>query len=190
MLFIDDRDINQYRLQSLREQIGFVTQDTFLFSDTIHNNIALARPDASREEVVRAAKIAAIHQEITEFPDGYESYLGERGINLSGGQKQRVSIARAILADPKILILDDAFSALDTYTEETILKNLKTIFPDKTVILISHRISTLQNADHIIVLENGQIVQQGTHGELLQQAGLYAQIYQKQLLELEIESVD
>jgi len=190
VLFIDDRDINQYQLQSLRQQLGFVTQDTFLFSDTIHNNIALARPDASREEVIRAAKIAAIHQEITEFPDGYESYLGERGINLSGGQKQRVSIARAILADPKILILDDAFSALDTYTEETILKNLNTIFPDKTVILISHRISTLQNADQIIVLEDGQIVQQGTHAELLQQAGLYAQIHQKQLLELEIESVD
>jgi ATP-binding cassette subfamily B multidrug efflux pump len=190
MLFIDDHDINQYQLQSLRKQIGFVTQDTFLFSDTIHNNIALARPDASREEVIRAAKIAVIHQEITEFPEGYDSYLGERGINLSGGQKQRVSIARAILADPKILILDDAFSALDTYTEETILKNLKTIFPDKTVILISHRISTMQDADRIIVLEDGRIIQQGTHGELLQQTGIYAQIYQKQLLELEIESVE
>ena len=126
MIFIDDHDINRYQLQSLRKQIGFVTQDTFLFSDTIHNNIAWARPDVYREEVIRAAKIAVIHQEITEFPEGYDSYLGERGINLSGGQKQRVSIARAILANPKILILDDAFSALDTYTEETILKNLKT----------------------------------------------------------------
>mgnify|MGYP005836293573 FL=1 len=190
MLFIDDRDINDYQLQSLRRQIGFVTQETFLFSDTIHNNIALAKPDASREEVIRVAEIAALHQEIMEFPDGYDSYLGERGINLSGGQKQRVSIARAILVDPKILILDDAFSALDTYTEEIILRNLKTIFPERTVILISHRISTLQNADQIIVLQEGQIVQRGIHEELVHQSGLYAQIYQKQLLEMEIESVD
>ncbi|UCF64987.1 MAG: ABC transporter ATP-binding protein [bacterium] len=188
-LFIDERDINEYQLSALRRQIGYVTQDTFLFSDTIHNNIAFATPDASREEVISAAKIAAIHTEILEFPEGYDSYLGERGINLSGGQKQRVSIARAILANPKILILDDAFSALDTYTEDSILQNLKKIFPDKTVILISHRISTLQNADHIIVLERGKIVEKGSHDALLQQDGLYAHIYQKQLLELEIESV-
>jgi len=188
-LFIDGQDINEYQLSSLRKQIGYVTQDTFLFSDTIHNNIAFAAPEVSREEVVRAAEIAAIHDEILEFPDGYDSYLGERGINLSGGQKQRVSIARAILANPKILILDDAFSALDTYTEENILQNLKKIFPDKTVILISHRISTLQNADHIVVLDQGKIIEEGSHEELLQQDGLYAHIHQKQLLELEIESV-
>jgi ATP-binding cassette subfamily B multidrug efflux pump len=189
-LLIDDQDINEYQLESLRSQIGYVTQETFLFSDTIHNNIAFARPDATREEVIRAAQIASIHQEIEEFPEGYDSYLGERGLNLSGGQKQRVSIARAVLANPKILILDDAFSALDTYTEENILNNLKTIFPDKTVILISHRISTLQNSDNIIVLADGRITEQGTHSELVQLDGLYAHIHQKQLLELEIESVE
>jgi ATP-binding cassette, subfamily B, multidrug efflux pump len=189
-LLIDDQDINEYQLESLRSQIGYVTQETFLFSDTIHNNIAFARPDASREEVIRAAQIASIHQEIEEFPEGYDSYLGERGLNLSGGQKQRVSIARAVLANPKILILDDAFSALDTYTEENILNNLKNIFPDKTVILISHRISTLQNSDNIIVLADGRITEQGTHSELVQLDGLYAHIHQKQLLELEIESVE
>jgi len=189
-LLIDDQDINEYQLESLRSQIGYVTQETFLFSDTIHNNIAFARPDATREEVIRAAQIASIHEEIEEFPEGYDSYLGERGLNLSGGQKQRVSIARAVLANPKILILDDAFSALDTYTEENILNNLKNIFPDKTVILISHRISTLQNSDNIIVLADGRITEQGTHSELVQLDGLYAHIHQKQLLELEIESVE
>jgi ATP-binding cassette subfamily B protein len=189
ILFLDDRDINDYELTSLRRQIGYVTQETFLFSDTLHNNIALARPDATRDEVIRAAEIAAIDKEIQEFPDGYDSYLGERGINISGGQKQRVSIARAILADPKILIFDDAFSALDTYTEESILQNLKNILPDKTVILISHRISTLQNADETVVLKDGGIVEQGTHQQLLDARKMYAQIHQKQLLELEIESV-
>lgn len=190
VLFIDDLDINEYQLSSLRSQIGYVTQDTFLFSDTIHNNIAFARPDATREEVIKAAKIAAIDEEIQEFPEGYDSFLGERGINISGGQKQRISIARAILSNPRILILDDAFSALDTYTEERILKNLKQVFPDKTVILISHRISTLQNADHILVLQEGRITQQGNHSQLIQQEGLYAQIHRKQLLEMEIENVE
>lgn len=188
-LLIDGRDINEYNLESLRRIIGYVTQDTFLFSDSIHHNIAFARPDATCEEVVRAAKIADIHDEILEFPEGYDSLLGERGLNLSGGQKQRVSIARSIVANPKILILDDAFSALDTYTEETILNNLKTIFPDKLVILISHRISTLQNADQIIVLDEGRIVEEGTHARLVQLGGMYYQIHQKQLLEKEIESV-
>ncbi|GAB4377595.1 MAG: ABC transporter ATP-binding protein [Calditrichia bacterium] len=189
MLFIDGQDINNYQLHSLRQAMGYVTQESFLFSDTIHNNIAFAKPDAPREEVIRAAEIACIHTEIIEFPDGYDSLLGERGLNLSGGQKQRVSIARAILSDPKILILDDAFSALDTQTEEQILTNLKTFLTDKTVILISHRISTLQNADFIVVLDEGNIVEQGTHEELVALEGLYSQVYQKQLLEAEIQSV-
>jgi ATP-binding cassette, subfamily B, multidrug efflux pump len=188
-LFVNGQDINDYQLHSLRKAIGFVTQETFLFSDTIHNNISFARPDASQQEVEEAARIAAIHDEITEFPKGYDSLLGERGLNLSGGQKQRVSIARAILANPEILILDDAFSALDTYTEENILTNLKDVFPEKTVILISHRISTLQNSDRIIVLDEGKIVEEGTHKQLVALNGLYAQIHQKQLLEREIESV-
>ncbi len=188
-LFVNGQDINDYQLHSLRKAIGFVTQETFLFSDTIHNNISFARPGASREEVENAARIAAIHEEIMEFPKGYDSLLGERGLNLSGGQKQRVSIARAILANPEILILDDAFSALDTYTEENILTNLKDVFPEKTVILISHRISTLQNSDRIIVLDEGKIVEEGTHKQLVALNGLYAQIHQKQLLEREIESV-
>jgi ATP-binding cassette subfamily B protein len=189
MLFIDGKDLNDYDLKSLRSQIGYVTQNTFLFSDSIRNNIALARPEASPEEIIQAAETAAIHQEILEFPEGYDSLVGERGINLSGGQKQRVSIARTLLANPKILILDDAFSALDTHTEESILKNLKTIFPDKTVILISHRISTLQNADKIVVMEDGEIVETGMHHQLLKKDGLYFQIHQKQLLEMEIERV-
>lgn len=190
VLYIDDRDINDYQLKSLRKIISYVTQDTFLFSDTIHNNIAFAKPEATREEVIRAAQIAQIHEEIMETPKGYDSILGERGLNLSGGQKQRVSISRAILANPKILILDDAFSALDTYTEESILTNFKTIFPDKTVIIISHRISTLQDSDKIVVMEDGQIAEEGTHSYLVQLGRIYSQIYQKQLLEEEIESVE
>jgi ATP-binding cassette subfamily B protein len=189
LLLIDDKDINDYQLASLRQQIGYVTQETFLFSDTLHNNIAWARPEVTREDVIQAARIAAIDEEIQEIPEGYDAYLGERGINLSGGQKQRVSFARAILANPNILIFDDAFSALDTYTEETILQNLKTVLPDKTVIIISHRISTLQNSDDIIVLHDGRIAEHGTHTQLLNLGAIYAKIYQKQLLEMEIESV-
>lgn len=190
MLFIDDQDINEYQLRSLRNCIGFVMQDTFLFSDSIHNNIAFAKPSATREQVIEAAKVAAIHDEIVEFPEGYDSLLGERGLNLSGGQKQRVAIARAILANPKILVFDDSFSALDTYTEETILKNLGKMVPDRTVIVISHRISTIQPLDKIIVLDEGRITEEGTHSQLIQKPGLYAQIYQKQLLEKEIELLE
>ncbi len=186
-LFIDRRDVNEYALHSLREAIGFVPQDTFLFSDTIHNNIAYGNPAATREEVVRAARIAQIHDEIEDFPDGYDSMLGERGINLSGGQKQRVALARAILKEPRIFLLDDAFSALDTYTEEAILNNLKSFFPDRTVLIVSHRVSTLQTADQIICMDNGQIVERGTHHELVNRGGMYASIYQKQLLEKELE---
>jgi len=189
MLYIDGKDINEYDIKSLRQAIGFVAQDTFLFSDTIHNNITFGKHSATREEVIQAAKIASVHDEIMEFPEDYDSLLGERGINLSGGQKQRVSIARAILKNPKILILDDAFSALDTFTEENILNNLKKVFPDKTVILISHRISTLQNADKIAVMDDGEIIEYGTHQQLIAENGLYARIYEKQLLEEEIESV-
>ena len=134
--------------------------------------------------------MADIHEQIVEFPDGYESLLGEKGLNLSGGQKQRISIARAILCRPRILILDDAFSALDTHTEDRILGNLETFFPDRTVILVSHRVSTLQNCDQIIVLEDGRITEKGTHEELVRNRKLYTWIYEKQLLEEELEQVD
>jgi len=189
-LFIDEYDINDLSVKFLRSRIGYVPQETFLFSNTIRNNIAYGKPDASQEEIEWAAKMAHIHEEIESFPDKYESILGEKGLNLSGGQKQRVAIARAILIQPEILILDDAFSALDTYTEERILTNLEDFFPDRTVLLVSHRISTLQNCDHIIVLEDGKITEQGNHEELLAVGGLYSWIHEKQLLEEELESVE
>ena len=189
-LFIDSIDINDISVKFLRSRIGYVPQETFLFSNTIRNNIAYGKPDATQEEIEWAAKMAHIHEEIQSFPDQYESILGEKGLNLSGGQKQRVAIARAILYQPEILILDDAFSALDTYTEERILTNLEEFFPDRTVLLVSHRISTLQNCDNIIVLEDGTITEQGSHEELLAAGGLYSWIHEKQLLEEELESVE
>ncbi len=189
-LFIDGYDINQISVKFLRSRIGYVPQETFLFSNTIRNNIAYGKPAASQEEIEWAAKMAHIHEEIESFPDGYESVLGEKGLNLSGGQKQRVAIARAILLQPEILILDDAFSALDTYTEERILSNLDDFFPDRSVLLVSHRISTLQNCDNIIVLGDGRITEQGDHQELLAIGGLYSWIYEKQLLEEELEKVE
>ena len=189
-LFIDGNDINDLSVKFLRSRIGYVPQETFLFSNTLRNNIAYGKPDATMEEIEWAAKMAHIHEEIQSFPDQYESILGEKGLNLSGGQKQRVAIARAILFQPEILILDDAFSALDTYTEERILSNLEEFFPNRTVLLVSHRISTLQNCDNIIVLEDGRITEQGDHDELLAAGGLYSWIYEKQLLEEELEKVE
>ncbi len=190
VLLIDGIDINDYAIRTLRSHIGYVSQETFLFSDTIANNIAYGKKDATREEIEWAAQMANIHDEIEGFPDGYRSMLGEKGINLSGGQKQRISIARAIIRQPRILILDDAFSALDTQTEENILRNLQEFFPDRTVILVSHRVSTLQHSDFIVVIEGGMITEQGTHEELLQLQGHYAWIHEKQLLEEELEKVD
>ena len=186
MLNIDGTPIKKLNLEDLRESIGYVPQDAFLFSDTIRNNIRFGKEKASDEEVIEAAKNAVVHKNIIGFTKGYDTVLGERGITLSGGQKQRVSIARAIIKDPQILLFDDCLSAVDTETEEEILKNLKRISKEKTTLLVSHRISSAKNATKIIVLEEGQIIQQGTHNQLVNTEGYYKELYAKQLLEKEM----
>ena len=184
-IFIDDKPIIDVNLNDLRNQIGFVPQDPFLFSDTIENNIKFGKQDATKEEIVNAAKNADVHKNIKEFSKGYETILGERGVTLSGGQKQRVSIARAIIKNPKILIFDDCLSAVDTETEEKILSNLEKVSKNKTTFIISHRVSSAKNADKIIVLDNGKITQQGTHNQLITEKGYYKELYEQQLLEKE-----
>ncbi|QQX75668.1 MULTISPECIES: ABC transporter ATP-binding protein [Aequorivita] len=186
MLKIDDTVIRNLNLEDLRDSIGYVPQDAFLFSDTLRNNIRFGKENASEEEVIEAAKNAAVHKNIIGFTKGYDTVLGERGITLSGGQKQRVSIARAIIKDPQILLFDDCLSAVDTETEEQILQNLHKISKEKTTIIVSHRISSAKNADKIIVLEEGKIIQQGTHNNLVNTEGYYKELYAKQLLEKEM----
>lgn len=186
MIFIDNRDINTIPLKTLRENIAYVPQDNFLFSDTLKSNIAFGSEKEDMEEITRATKTACIHSNIILFPDGYETIVGERGVTLSGGQKQRSSIARAIMKDAPILILDDALSAVDTDTEEKILRNLKKNRVGKTTILIAHRISTIQHADTIIVLEDGEIKECGNHKQLIEQNGIYKEMFEKQQLEASI----
>lgn len=183
---IDGKNIDEVNLFDLRSSIGIVPQDSFLFSDTIKNNIKFGKEDATDDEVITAAKNAVVHNNIKHFKQKYETILGERGITLSGGQKQRVSIARAIIKNPKILLFDDCLSAVDTETEEQILNNLLKISKDKTTIIVSHRISSAKNADKIIIIDEGQIIQEGTHNQLVNQEGYYAELYAKQLSEKEL----
>ena len=187
-VFIDGVDVRAYPLPALRGAIGFVPQEPFLFSDTIAENVAfgLGGDGAPRERIEEAGRIARLDKDVGDFPNGYDTVVGERGITLSGGQKQRTAIARAVAMNPRILVLDDALSAVDTYTEEEILRRLGDVMRQRTSILVSHRISTVRGADQILVLDAGRIVERGRHEELVQGGGLYAELYRKQLLEEEL----
>lgn len=185
-ILIDGIDIREYELKSLRTQIGFVPQEVFLFSDTIYNNIAFGLDKTTDGQVEQAARDADIFENINGFPLGFQTYIGERGITLSGGQKQRSSISRALIKEPRILLLDDCLSAVDTHTEEKILQNLGRIMKNKTSLIISHRVSTIRHADQILVLQDAGIAENGTHSSLMGLKGLYAELYEKQLLEEEV----
>ena len=181
VVLIDNTDIRDFDTHYMRNQIGYVPQDVFLFSDTIDNNIAFGSSGVTDTDIIQAAMDADLHDNIIDLPEGFNTILGERGITLSGGQKQRLSIARALIRNPKILILDDSLSAVDTKTENNILNNLKTIMEGRTSIIISHRVSSAKLADFIIVLDDGKIVEQGSHESLLSVKGMYRELYEKQL---------
>lgn len=186
-IIVDGIDIKDWNVQNLRDQIAVVPQDAFLFSDSIRNNIQFGKENATIEEIEHYAKIADVHKNIIKFDKGYETILGERGITLSGGQKQRVSIARALIKDAPMLLLDDCLSAVDTETEERILNNLKDIAAQKTTLIVTHRVSSAKNADKIIVLDDGKIIEQGTHNQLINSNGYYADLYTKQLTEKDVK---
>lgn len=185
---IDGVSVRDYPLKQLRQAIGYVPQETFLFSDTLAKNIAFGRDDAQPAQIEMAAAVAGLATDVTDFPEGFNTLVGERGITLSGGQKQRTAIARAVLREPRILILDDALSSVDTYTEEKILKQLRGIMRERTSLIVSHRVSTVRDADLICVLDEGRIVEQGTHNELIERGGEYKDLHDRQLLEEELES--
>lgn len=187
-LYLDGHDINKVPLETIRKNSAFVPQDNFLFSTTIGKNIAFHDPDTDLELIKQAAREASVYDNIIDFPEGFDTILGERGVTLSGGQQQRVALARALIKRPDILILDDSLSAVDTKTEETILNNLEEIMAERTTILIAHRISTIKNADRIFVLDDGMIIEEGDHETLLDNEGLYYELYQKQLLEEKLEN--
>ncbi|MFZ0454230.1 MAG: ABC transporter ATP-binding protein [Ignavibacteriaceae bacterium] len=189
-ILIDGKNVKTIPLNILRTNVGLVQQESFLFSDTITNNISYGLREISKERVIQVSKIAHFNKDVESFPKEYETIMGERGITLSGGQKQRASLARALAIDPKILILDDSFSAVDTHTEEDILQSLKSFMKNRTSIIISHRVSTVKDADKIVLLSEGKIAEQGTHEELVSLGGIYADIHYKQLLEKELEELN
>jgi ATP-binding cassette subfamily B protein len=185
-VFLDGVPLRDYPLAQLRQSIGYVPQETFLFSDSLAGNIAFGVEKIERAEIEWAAEIAGLSEDIRGFPDGFDTLVGERGITLSGGQKQRTAIARAVARSPRILILDDALSSVDTYTEEKILAQLRGVMRERTSLIVSHRISTVRDADLICVLDEGRIIERGTHDELLSLGGEYADLYERQLLEEEL----
>jgi ATP-binding cassette subfamily B protein len=187
MLMIDGIDVNRLPLKTLRDSIGFIPQESFLFSRTIGENIGYGKPGASAADIERAARIAGLAKDIARFPEGFDTIVGERGVTLSGGQKQRVAIARALIKEPRILILDDPLSAVDADTEEAILSELSAYYGERTVLIVSHRLSPLRGCDRIIVMEEGRIAEQGSHDELLALGGRYAAIHKEEQLKAEIE---
>jgi ATP-binding cassette subfamily B protein len=187
MILVDGLDINRIPLTTLRNAIGYAPQDAFLFSATVRENVRFGQPNASMDQVRAVTRVSNVLPDIEGFKGQFDTHVGERGITLSGGQKQRLAISRALLGEPPILILDDSLSAVDTETEEKILRELRTAMDNCTAILISHRISTVQLADQIIVLESGKVVERGSHSNLLEAGGYYADLYRKQQLEEELE---
>jgi ATP-binding cassette, subfamily B, multidrug efflux pump len=183
-------NVKNIPLETLRTKVGLVQQESFLFSDSVLNNISYGLKEVDFDRVKQVSEIAQFHKDVESFPKGYDTIVGERGITFSGGQKQRACLARALAIDPKILILDDSFSAVDTHTEEDILKSLKNFMRGRTSIIISHRISTVKDADNIIVLSDGKIAEQGKHDDLVVKGGVYAELHYKQLLEKELEELN